>query len=328
MTTRWTTLAALLLWAGAAGAQTTLKLATMAPDGSIWMQALTDAKTEIEAATAGAVKVKIYPGGIMGSEKDVLFKIKTGQLQGGGFMGYAIGKICPDSSALMFPMVFRNYDEVDRVLEKMRPFLDEKTRANGFETLGWTEVGFSYVYSVKPIGTLDALRATKVWGLDSPMLTELLAAAHVAHIPANVTDVLTALQTGLLETVFGPPTAVIAVQWHTRLRYYNDMRLTYAVGGVFVSTASWSTLAPTQQEIVRGAFDKHCRLLTPKVRQSDVEALDFMRTQGVQPIEGTPESRAAFEQVAAAALQNIQGAVFSTEVWELLQKCLQEIRQP
>ena len=93
MTTRWTMLAALLLWAGAAGAQTTLKLATMAPDGSIWMQALTDAKTEIEAATAGAVKVKIYPGGIMGSEKDVLFKIKTGQLQGGGFMGYAIGKI-------------------------------------------------------------------------------------------------------------------------------------------------------------------------------------------------------------------------------------------
>jgi hypothetical protein len=94
----------------------------MAPDGSIWMQALTDAKKEIEAATGGAVKVKIYPGGIMGSEKDVLFKIKTGQLQGGGFMGYAIGKICPEVNVLMFPMVFRNYDEVDRVLGKMRPF--------------------------------------------------------------------------------------------------------------------------------------------------------------------------------------------------------------
>ena len=95
------------VWAAAslatlpAFAQTTLKLATLAPEGSIWQQALQDAKTEIEAATAGAVKVKIYPGGIMGSEKDVLFKIKTGQLQGGGFMGYAIGKICPDSSALM-----------------------------------------------------------------------------------------------------------------------------------------------------------------------------------------------------------------------------------
>ena len=98
-------LAAAFLWSGSAVAQTTLKLASLAPEGSIWMQALQDAKTEIETATGGEVKLKIYPGGIMGSEKDVLFKIKTGQLQGGGFMGYAIGKICPDSSALMFPMV-------------------------------------------------------------------------------------------------------------------------------------------------------------------------------------------------------------------------------
>ena len=158
-------------------AQTTLKLATLAPEGSIWQQALQDAKTEIEAATAGAVKVKIYPGGIMGSEKDVLFKIKTGQLQGGGFMGYAIGKIAPDVSALMFPMVFRNYEEVDAVLEKMRPFLDENVRRNGYEALGWTEVGFSYAYGMKPIASLAELRATKVWGLDSPMLMELFAAA-------------------------------------------------------------------------------------------------------------------------------------------------------
>ena len=95
-------------------AQVTLKLATLAPDGSIWMQAINDAKDEIEVATGGAVKLKIYPGGIMGSEKDVLFKIRTGQLQGGGFMGYAIGIICPDAAAVMFPMVFRNYEEVTK----------------------------------------------------------------------------------------------------------------------------------------------------------------------------------------------------------------------
>ena len=106
-------LAAVWLSTGAAAAQVVLKLATLAPEGSIWMQALNDARAEIETATAGAVKLKIYPGGIMGSEKDVLFKIKTGQLQGGGFMGYAIGKVCPEASALMFPMVFRGYEEVE-----------------------------------------------------------------------------------------------------------------------------------------------------------------------------------------------------------------------
>jgi TRAP-type transport system periplasmic protein len=319
-------LAAAWLTAGAVSAQVTLKLATLAPEGSIWQQALQDAKTEIETTTAGAVKLKIYPGGIMGSEKDVLFKIKTGQLQGGGFMGYAIGKICPDTSALMFPMVFRNYEEVDQVLEKMRPFLADNVRKNGFEAMGWTEVGFSYAYSMKPISSLEELRATKVWGLDSPMLMELFSAGGISAIPANVTDVLTALQTGSLETVFGPPTAAIAVQWHTKVRYFNTMRLTYAIGGVFLSSTGWASVPAQYRDAVVAAFDKHCRLLTPKVRKSDIEALDYMRTQGVKPIEETPDVRAAFEQIAAVALQKIKGSVFSAEAWDLIQQYLKEIR--
>ncbi|MGD9781462.1 MAG: TRAP transporter substrate-binding protein DctP [Kiritimatiellia bacterium] len=319
-------LAVLLLSVFSSSAQVVLKLATLAPEGSIWMQAIDDAKTEIETATAGAVKMKVYPGGIMGSEKDVLFKIKTGQLQGGGFMGYAIGKICPDSGALMFPMAFRNYEEADQSMEKMRPYLDQNARANGYEALGWTEVGFSYAYGMKPIGTLEALRATKVWGLDSPMLMELFAAGQIVSIPANVTDVLTSLQTGSLETVFGPPTASVAVQWHTRVRYYNSMRLTYAFGGVFISSAAWNAVPAPYRETVKAAVDKHCRLLTPKVRRSDIEALDFMRAQGVQVNEETPETRAAFEQIAAAALQQVVGIVFSAESWDLLQQCLKEIR--
>ena len=314
------------LSAGAVRAQTTLKIATLAPEGSIWMQALNDAKAEVETATAGAVKLKIYPGGIMGSEKDVLFKIKTGQLQGGGFMGYAIGKICPDANALMFPMVFRTYEEVDQAMEKMRPALAASARANGFEALGWTEVGFSYAYSTKPIDTLEQLRATKVWGLDSPMLMELFAAAGISAIPANVTDVLTALQTGSLETVFGPPTAAVAVQWHTKVRHYNTMRLTYAIGGVFVSTAGWSQVPPAQREAVANAIDRHCRLLSPKVRKSDNEALEYLQAQGVSASAETSELRAVFEQVAATALLKVKGAVFSAEAWDLLQQYLREIR--
>ncbi len=322
----WVGLAAACFSVGSASAQVTLKMATLAPEGSIWMQALHDAKTEVEAATGGAVKIKIYPGGIMGSEKDVLFKIKTGQLQGGGFMGYAIGKICPDASALMFPMVFRNYEEVDQAFEKIRQHLDDNVRKNGFETVGWTEVGFSYAYGVKPLATVDNVRATKVWGLDSPMLMDLFAAGGISSIPANVTDVLTALQTGSLETVFGPPTAAVAVQWHTKVRYYNTMRLTYSIGGVFFSSAGWAMVPPSHRNTVKAAFDKHCRLLTPKVRKSDIEALDFMRTQGVTAIEETPSLRAAFEQIASVALQKAMGTVFSAETWNLLQQYLKEIR--
>lgn len=305
-----------------------LKLATMAPEGSIWMEAMDAAKEEIMEATDGKVNVKIYPGGIMGSEKDVLFKIKTGQLQGGGFMGYAIGRICPDAGALMFPMVFRNYEEVDQVLELMKPTLEASARQNGFEALGWTEVGFSYAYSMKPIGSLEDLRRTKVWGVDSPMLKELFEAGHIATIPANITDVLTALQTGSLETVFGPPTAAVAVQWHTKIKLMNELRLTYAIGGVFIALPAWNKLSQEQQEIVRSAFDRHCRDLTPKVRQSDMEALEYMKSQGVEMIPAAPETMAEFQAVADEALPKVKETVFSGNAWNALQGFLSQVRNP
>lgn len=325
-TTGWAACLLLALAASALAGPTRLKLATMAPEGSIWMQAMEDAKAEIEAATDKAVKVKIYPGGIMGAEKDVLFKIKTGQLQGGGFMGYAIGRICPDASALMFPMVFRSYEEVDQVLELMRPTLEASARRNGYEALGWTEVGFSFAYGVNPIGSLEELKATKVWGPDSPMMIELFKAGGIATIPANITDVLTSLQTGSLETVFGPPTAAVAVQWHTKVRYYNTMRLTYSIGGVFLSSAAWNKLTPEQQGVVKGAFDKHCRLLTPKVRKSDIEALAYMREQNIEAIEETPALLKSFQQVADRALDKVKGSVFSTKAWDQLQQSLKTVR--
>ena len=321
-------LALILLAPLSARAQTVLRMATLAPDGSIWMQALNDAKTEIETATGGGVKIRIYPGGIMGSEKDVLFKIRAGQLHGGGFMGNAIGTICPDAEALMFPMALRNYDEADAAVEALRGFLDERARANGFEALGWTEVGFNYVYGTRPVSNLEELRATKVWGLDSPTLKALFAAGGVASIPANVTDVLPALQTGALETVFGPPTGAVAVQWHTRVRYYTQMRLTYSIGGVFLSAAGWKTVPPAHQAVVKAAFDKHCRLLTPKVRRSDEEALAYMRQQGVQAVEETAEGRADFERIATQTLPQIMGRTFSEEAWTRLQSILNEHRHP
>lgn len=309
-----------------ARAAVTLKLATMAPEGSIWMNALNKARDEIDAATGGEVKLKFYPGGIMGAEKDVLFKVKMGQLQGGGFMGYAIGQICPDSNALMFPMLLRDHAEADAVFASLRPYLEEKARASGWETMGWTEVGFSHMYGVKPVGNLDQMRATKVWGLDSVMLKELFAKAGVVSIPMAITDVLTSLQTGALETVFSPPTAAVAVQWPSRIRYYNTARLTYAFGGVFLSQAAWKSIPEAHRDAVRRILGAACDSVTPLVRKSDEEALAYMRSIGIEAQEPTAEEYKGFEDVAAAALANVRGKVFSAEAWDRVQAALADAR--
>ena len=320
-----------LVLAAAAGtlparAAVILKLATMAPEGSIWMNALNKARDEIDAATGGEVKLKFYPGGIMGAEKDVLFKVKMGQLQGGGFMGYGIGQICPDANALMFPMLLRDYAEADAVFAALRPYLEEKVRSAGWEAMGWTEVGFSYMYGVKPVGNLEQMRATKVWGLDSVMLKELFAKAGVVSIPMAITDVLTSLQTGALETVFGPPTAAVAVQWPSRIRYYNTARLTYAFGGVFLSQSAWKSVPEAHRETVRRILGAACDSVTPLVRKSDAEALEYMRSIGIEAQEPSDGEYRGFVAVADAALANVRGKVFSAEAWDRVQAALADTR--
>ena len=115
----------LLLAVGRAGAQTPpkfiLKFATLAPEGSAWMQAFDAAREEVLAATGGEVLLRVYPAGVLGEEKDVLFKIKAGQVDGGAFLGSGIGRICPDARALMFPLLFQNYEEVDAVFAVLQP---------------------------------------------------------------------------------------------------------------------------------------------------------------------------------------------------------------
>ena len=265
---------------GARAAVVTLKFATIAPDGSAWMQRFDQMKKEVAEATGGQVVLKVYPGGVLGEEKDVLFKIKVGQVDGGGFMGHGVGVICPDARALMLPMRFKNYEEVDAVLAKMQPYLEAQCEKNGFIALGWTEIGFSYLYSVLPVRSIKDLRGAKPWTLpDERMLNVLFKHAKISAIPLPIADVLTGLQTGLIQTVYAPPLAAVVMQWYTKIKFRNDMRLGYSFGGMFVSKASWNKIPADLQPKVLEICHRHMKELTKSVRKSDTDALKVLSDQ-------------------------------------------------
>lgn len=307
-----------------------LKFATLAPEGSPWMNAFEKVKQDVQAATAGEVQIKVYPAGILGEEKDVLFKTKMGQVDGGGFIGFGIGKICPDARALMFPLTFSEYEQVDKVLGKMRPYLDQKCLENGYVALGWTEIGFSYLMSTVPVRTLQDLRGAKPWTTpDAEMINELFAAGKVSAIPVSVGDVLTSLQTGLLQSIFSPPAAAVALQWHTKVKYRNAMRLAYTLGGVFVAERAWNRVPEKHRPVIMGIVEKYTRELATQVRQSNEEALKVMEQHHIATLESSPADIAEFHRINAEALKNIEGRVFSAEAYRMVREYLQaEERAP
>ncbi|NQT91580.1 MAG: TRAP transporter substrate-binding protein DctP [Lentisphaerae bacterium] len=302
-----------------------LKIATIAPQGSTWMRQFDEMTADVLEATGGTVLLKAYPGGVLGGEKDVLFKMKVGQVDGAGFLGFGIGKVCPNARALMLPMLFDSYEQVDFVFQRIRPYLEKEAHSGGYVALGWTELGFSYLFSGVPVRNMDDLRGAKPWTIaNDQMMGELFRIGKVSAIPIPVGDVLTALQTGLIRTVFSPPLAAVATQWFTRVKYRSDTRLTYSFGGVFIAERSWKKMPAETQETVSRICHRHMDELTAKVRKSNREALDVMAKRGIELIKTDPEGVQALKDISAKIAAKIQGDTYSTEAGELVKKYLEE----
>ncbi len=321
-------LLATVLWCGTAEARYLLKIASIAPEGSAWMVMFNRARQEIREATGGEVDLKIYPGGVLGEEKDVLFKIKVGQVDGGAFTGPGIGRICPDTQALMMPLVFEDYAEVDAVFARMQDYLDAQCRERGFEPLGWTEVGFSYLYSNVPIRDLAELRAAKPWSASGDeILAALFKAGSVSAIPVQIQDILPALQTGLIDTVYAPPLAAVALQWFSRVKYRNDLRIIYTFGGLFVSDKAWQKIPVAYRGVVSDICRRRARELTLEVRRSNEEALAVMARQGIETLHSSEAQVAEFEAMSRRAGEDMLGQLFSAKARELLRQHLEAYRK-
>lgn len=313
--------------ATAAPAAVVLKIATLAPEGSAWMNAVEQMKEDLATATGGEVRLRVYPAGVMGEERDVLVKIKAGQLDGGGFLGNGIARICPEANALMLPLTLNDTAEADAAMAALGPYLEERCLANGYVVLGWTEVGFSLLFSNREIRTLDDLRRAKVWALtNEPMLAELFKQAGVSAIPVPVADVLTALQTGLLDTVYSPPLAAVAMQWTGRVKYLNTLPLAYSFGGLFISKASWERIPPAHRDAVRDIARRRMAELTADVRRSNDEARAVMARQGLAIVESPPEALAQLGEISERTRAALRGGLVPAEADKRVQDFLRQHR--
>ncbi len=310
------------------GAPVTLKFATLAPEGSAWVNVFEEGRQEVLKATGGEVQLRLYPGGVLGEEKDVLFKIKAGQVDGAGFIGYGIGRICPDARALMLPLLFQDYEEVDAVFTHMTPYLNEHCLANDFVALGWTEVGFSYLYSTQPVRSLRDLQGAKPWSVpNDQMLSELFKAGQISAIPVPVSDVLTALQTGLIQTTFSPALAAVAMQWYTKVKVRNDLRVSYAFGGLCISKKAWERVPEAHRAVVQEICRRKMSSLSAQVRKSNEDALRVIANSGVETVTSSPEEVLQFQSVRDEALKALRDVVFSGKAMDMVQQQLDTFRR-
>ena len=265
----------------------TLKFATLAPAGTTWVKLLYEWADEVRKESKGRLIFRIYPGGVQGDEPDVLKKIRFGQLQGGAFTGYGIGQIYSPTRVLELPFLFNNIEEIDYVRKQYMPDIEQGYRDNGYEMLGWMEVGFIYFFSKHPIQSLDDLKDRRIWNWQGdPMGKAFFSASGLSPVPLSIIDVYTSLSTGLIDTVYAPPLGAIAMQWFTKTKYITDVPMANGIGSLVVSRRFFQNLPQDLQKILKRTGEATGNKLIAATRKDNTEGLEILQQRGMQLVEG------------------------------------------
>ncbi|OGR76499.1 MAG: ABC transporter substrate-binding protein [Elusimicrobia bacterium GWC2_64_44] len=314
--------------AAQAPAPVIIKFATLAPDGSTWMKAMKKFTDEVTVKTAGRVKFKTYAGGVSGDEKDVVRKIRLGQLHAGGFTGVGIGEMAAEARLLDTPFLFKNAREIDHVYKTMDADFRKIFESRGYVLLGWAEVGNVNIFSNAPVTQPGDLKNVKMWIWEGdPIAEATFEALHIKPIPLSITDVMTSLQTGMINGVYGSPLSVIALQWFARMKYVFSLPLTNASGAVVISKKMFDTLTPEDQKTMLALGDRYFRELTLQSRKENEQSVGILKKKGLTFTDpASPAVTAELEKAGESARQALVGKLYSRELLVKVENALKAFR--
>ena len=308
--------------------QYTIKFATLAPEGSTWINVMKEYDAAIRKESGGRMGFKIYPGSVQGDEKSVLRKIRVGQLHSGGFTGVGMGEIAPKVRILDSPFLVRNDDEVDMLYKEYSQELEQAFEEGGYVLLGWAEVGFVHVFTSSPIRKPEDLKGLRMWMWEGdPIAETAFRTLGINPIPLSITDVMTSLQTGLIDAFYNTPYVAIALQWYTRVKYMVDAPLADAAGSVLISKKYYDQLPKDLQEILLRNGRLYISKLTQLTRGDNKESITELKKRGITILTVTEKDLQEYIEVGSRSRRALVGKLFSEEFLNRVEKSVADYRK-
>lgn len=305
-----------------------IKIATLSPDGTAWMKAMRAGAKDIKKQTQGRVVIKFYPGGVMGNDKSVIRKIRIGQLHGGAVTSGSLTSIYPDMDIYGLPYLFSTQKQVDAVRAKFDKYILEGLEKKGFIGFGLAGGGFSYMMSEGKIDTVESVQSKKVWmPADSEVAQAVFKSAGISPSPLPLSDVLTGLQTGLVDTVFASPIGAIALQWHTKIKYIVDVPLTYLSALMVIDKKTFNKLKATDRDIVRNVLSDVFKFIEIKNQEDNKSARDALKNNGIEFIELSESTMNVWIEIGKKAMLQLEKKNnYSKTLYDRLMKMVEETR--
>jgi len=308
-------------------AHLTIKVGTLAPEGTPWYDVIQEIGAGWKKASGGQISLTIYGGGVQGDEAAMVSKMRGGSLQMGAFTMVGLQTISADMNALAIPLLFQNYDELDYVRGKLNARLEKVLADKGFVVLTWGEAGWVKYFAKKPIPTLKALQALKlfVWAGDSEA-EEMYKNAGFQIVPLPATDILMNLERNMIEAFPAPATIALAKQWFGLAKNMMDIKFAPIVGATIINKAAWDRIDPKLRPALVAVARETGAKYTPKIRALETEAIAEMVKRDLKIQTLTPQAEAEWQRTAETFYPKIRGTLVPAELFDDVRQLVLEYR--
>ncbi len=294
---------------------TELRIATVAPDGSPWMRVFRAWDRELRERTQGQLGLRLYPGGAQGQEPDYIDKMNAGQLDGAALTTTGLSQIVRTVLVLGLPGIFDDYATLDRVRRRMGPRFERQFNRAGYTLLGWGDVGRGRLFSRRQILRPRDLRQARPWApREDAIFSEFLNVVGANPRRLGIPEVYPALQTGMVDTVPASALAVVALQWHSRLRYYSETSAGILVGATILKKDKFDALPEAHREALMETSRRGHRLVARAIRREDDRALQVIARR-LTAVDTTPHD-AEWRLAALQTRDRLVGRIFPQSLFD------------
>ncbi len=305
-----------------------IKIGSVAPDRSPWHDALKEIAREWESLSQGRVKLKIYPGGIAGSEEDTIRKMKVGTLGGAVLTNIGLIKIYPDAFALSIPFMFHSEEEMEFVMAKLLPVFEAQIKAKGFKVIIWTMSGWVNFFSKHPVEYPQDLKKQKLsFTTGEPQMEQAWKKSGYHIVPSELKDLMMALQSGMVDAFYLPPLVAGSGQYFALAPHMCSLKIAPLVGGMVIMDKIWEKIPGNLQQLMMDTVDRHAKKLAGETKILEQKALDSMKKNGLIVHDAPADSLPKWKEAADKGMDELIGKMFSREIYEKLRQLLQDYRQ-
>ena len=317
------------LCAGALSAQTTIiRLGTLVPKGSRWHEILLTMGEEWKKASGGKIELRIYPGGEQGDEPEMVQKLRIKKLQAVAISGAGLSGIDASVSALQIPMMLNSYEELDFVRDKISPRLEKELALRGFVVLNWGDAGWVHFFTKQAAVHPDEIRKMRLCVLQGDNSTFELYKINGFHpIALAATDILTGLQTGLVDAIQSPPLVALSNQWFGGAKNMLDIQFAQLVGATVVTKDVWDKIpAPVQKEMMASARTAGVAL-RDEIRKSEAGSIPLMQQFGLNVVHADAKATAEWRQLAEGIWPKLRGGVVPPDLFDEVKRLRDDYRK-